>query len=58
MNQEIKTRIEQIKRGEVPQGYKKTKVGIVPSEWKRKSLKKGGKFNRLKRKMQKATQMF
>ena len=39
MNQEIKTRIEQIKRGEVPQGYKKTKVGIVPSEWKESHLK-------------------
>lgn len=48
MNQEIKTRIEQIKRGEVPQGYKKTKVGIVPSEWKESHLK--SKFNRLKRK--------
>ncbi len=33
MANEIKTRIEQINRGEVPQGYKKTKVGIVPQEW-------------------------
>ena len=34
MNQQIKHRIEQIWRGEVPEGYKKTKVGIVPNEWK------------------------
>jgi hypothetical protein len=27
MNQEIKQRIEQIKKGIVPDGYKKTKVG-------------------------------
>lgn len=40
MNQEIKQRIEQIKRGEVPQGYKKTKVGIVPSEWEVTKIEK------------------
>ena len=34
MNEMIKQRIEQIRRGEVPEGYKKTKVGIVPDEWK------------------------
>lgn len=33
MTNEITQRIEQINNGEVPQGYKKTKVGIVPSEW-------------------------
>ena len=33
MTQEIQNRIEQIRRGEVPDGYKKTKVGIVPAEW-------------------------
>ncbi len=33
MTTEIKNRIEQIQRGEVPQGYKKTKIGIVPIEW-------------------------
>lgn len=33
MNQEIKARMEQIKRGKVPQGYKKGKLGIVPNEW-------------------------
>ncbi|MEA5057222.1 MAG: restriction endonuclease subunit S [Anaerotignum propionicum] len=38
MTTEIKARIEQIKRGEVPQGYKKTEVGIVPREWEVKKL--------------------
>lgn len=33
MTPEIKERIEQIRRGEVPEGYKKTKVGIIPIEW-------------------------
>ena len=33
MTPQIKQRIEQIQRGEVPEGYKKTKVGVVPSEW-------------------------
>lgn len=34
MTPEIKQRIEKIRRGEVPEGYKRTKVGIVPDEWK------------------------
>ncbi len=34
MTMEIKQRIEQIQHGEVPKGYKKTKIGIVPAEWK------------------------
>ena len=29
MREEIKQRIEQIRRGEVPEGYKKTKLGVV-----------------------------
>lgn len=33
MTPEIKHRIEQICRGEVPEGYKKGKLGIVPEEW-------------------------
>ncbi len=40
MKQEIKQRIEQIKNGEVPQGYKKTKIGIVPNEWEIERYKK------------------
>ena len=38
MNEVVKRRIEQIKRGEVPAGYKKTTVGIVPEEWEIHSL--------------------
>ena len=38
MTPQIKQRIEQIRRGEVPEGYKKTKVGIVPEEWEEHKL--------------------
>ncbi|WP_295093455.1 restriction endonuclease subunit S [Ruminococcus sp.] len=38
MNQIIKQRIESINKGIVPEGYKKTKVGIVPVEWKQVKL--------------------
>lgn len=38
MNQTIRSRIEQIKRGEIPEGYKSTKVGIVPKEWTEHTL--------------------
>ena len=34
MKPEIKQRIEQIHRGEVPEGYKKVKMWICPVEWK------------------------
>ena len=34
MKKEIKQKIDQIRRGEVPEGYKKTKAGIIPNEWK------------------------
>ena len=30
---QIKQRIDQIRRGEVPEGYKREKVGVVPCEW-------------------------
>jgi type I restriction enzyme S subunit len=33
MNQEIKQRIDIIHRGEVPKGYKKTSVGVLPNTW-------------------------
>lgn len=39
MNPTIKARIESIRRGGVPEGYKRTKIGIVPKEWKVESLK-------------------
>lgn len=39
MNPTIKARIESIRRGEVPEGYKRTKIGIVPNEWGEERLK-------------------
>lgn len=33
MTLEIKHRIEKIRRGNVPDGYKKTKAGILPADW-------------------------
>ena len=33
MNPTIKARIESIRRGEVPEGYKRTKAGIMPMSW-------------------------
>lgn len=48
MTPEIKKRIEQIQRGEVPEGYKRTKVGIVPYEWS--CAKMSDMFYRLNRK--------
>ncbi len=41
MTQEIKERISKIQSGEIPDGYKKTKVGIMPREWK---VEKIGKY--------------
>ena len=40
MTPQTKQRIEQIRRGEVPEGYKRTKVGIVPDEWNEECLGK------------------
>ena len=40
MKPEIKQRIEQIRNGQVPEGYKKTKAGIVPEEWEETRLDK------------------
>ena len=33
MTPEVRDRIEQIRHGNVPDGYKKTRSGIVPTEW-------------------------
>ena len=38
MKPEIKQRIEQIKAGQVPDGYKRTKAGVVPVEWEEKRI--------------------
>lgn len=61
MTKEIKQRIDQIKNGEVPQGYKKTKIGIFPNEWEEKYLRellefKNG-FNAEKEKFGKGTKL-
>ena len=34
MTAEVKDRIEQIRHGNVPDGYKKTESGIIPNEWR------------------------
>jgi type I restriction enzyme S subunit len=39
MNKDIKDRIDKINNGIVPEGYKKTKLGILPSDWKIKYMK-------------------
>ena len=39
MNPNLKKRIESINKGIIPEGYKKTKVGIVPVEWETVRLK-------------------
>ena len=38
MNEQIKQRITQLNNGEIPNGYKKTSVGIVPIEWAEHTL--------------------
>lgn len=38
MTPEIKKRIEQLCRSEIPEGYKKTKAGILPSDWDEHTL--------------------
>lgn len=38
MTPEVKQRIEQIRQGIVPEGYKKTKAGIIPTDWDVKSV--------------------
>ena len=40
MTPEVKKRIEQIRQGIVPEGYKKTKTDIVPADWKESPIGK------------------
>ncbi len=40
MTPEIKERIDLIRRGEVPEGYKKSKTDIVPIEWQESPIRK------------------
>ena len=46
MKQEIKERVEGIRKGEVPEGYKETKVGIIPDDWGVIKLKEIGSFSK------------
>ena len=39
MKQEIRERIEKIRKGDVSEGYQKTKVGIIPLDWEVTKLK-------------------
>ena len=38
MTPEVRERIEQIRHGNVPDGYKRTKTDVVPREWKETSI--------------------
>ena len=38
MTPEVRDRIDQIRQGIVPEGYKKTKSDIVPVDWKESSI--------------------
>ena len=42
MDSEIKQRIEMVRRGEVPEGYKKIQRDIIPKDWTIKSLAEVG----------------
>ena len=41
MKSEIRSKIEQIRHGNVPEGYRKTKAGILPADWKVDTAEKG-----------------
>ena len=40
MREEIKLRIDTVRRGEVPEGYQHTRAGIMPVDWPTKTLAK------------------
>ena len=40
MREEIKLRIEAVRRGEVPKGYKRSDAGVMPAEWTETELGK------------------
>ena len=39
MREDIKERIELIRAGKVPKGYKRTKLGVIHKDWKKVYLK-------------------
>ena len=58
MNPEIKRRIEQIRRGDVPEEYKKAIVGIIPDSWEPKKLKDICEINPPRKKKKSAQTIF
>jgi type I restriction enzyme S subunit len=44
--EELKKRIEQIRSGQVPEGFKRTEAGIVPSDWHEAKMGKLGRFSK------------
>jgi len=46
MNTKAKEQVLKINKGEVPQGYKKTKLGIIPEDWSLKNLGSLGEFKK------------
>lgn len=46
MRHDIRERINKIKQGEIPNGYKKSKFGIIPQEWQEDVLGNIGKFSK------------
>jgi len=46
MNIKAKEQVLKINKGEVPQGYKKTKLGIIPEDWSLKNLGSLGEFKK------------
>lgn len=47
MQQEIRERIDMIRRGDIPLGYKKTSVGVIPDNWNVKKIGDISKINLL-----------
>ncbi len=46
MNIEVKEHVSQINKGKTPQGYKKTKLGIIPEDWSIEKLGTIGEFKK------------
>lgn len=44
--EELKKHIDQIRNGQVPQGFKRTEAGIVPSDWHEAKMGKLGRFSK------------
>lgn len=51
MKQEIKDRVEKIRNGEVPEGYKRIQIGIVPKTWEHSSVEELARLSIIERPM-------